>query len=76
MYKRSCLAICVGDSCVHAPNPGCARLPPLQAVLALPDFVAEHEQDLARQPLMDYGIAADSDETPLPHLSGLKAAGG
>lgn len=43
--------------------------------LELPNFVLEHEQDLAKHPWMDYGLAADSQETPLPHISTIKQMG-
>ncbi|GAB4817849.1 hypothetical protein N2152v2_004895 [Parachlorella kessleri] len=48
-------------------------LPPgLQDAVELPKFVTDHEQELSRQPLQDYGVAADFEETPVPHLSGLR----
>lgn len=63
-----------------SPQPTSAHdlLPPdcaLQEAVELPRYVVEHDGDLAKQPLLDYGIAADAAETPLPHLAGLRAGG-
>jgi hypothetical protein len=51
----------------------CAR-DAVQDAVDLPKFVSEHDKELSKHPLMDYGIAADVQETPLPQLASLRAA--